>query len=144
MPNIYKLDILSPEGISYSGKVSQASFPTNSGIITVLAGHTALITKLSGGEIEIIEENGNKRYITIVGGFAEISQNEVSVIADFAIRSEEINDTKINEAKKSAEELLKQKDKISSAVAEHELQREILKLKLFEHTRKNKSKGAKY
>ena len=98
MPNFYKLDILSPEGISYSGKVSQASFPTNSGIITVLAGHTALITKLSGGEIEIIEENGNKRYITIVGGFAEISQNEVSVIADFAIRSEEINDTKINEA----------------------------------------------
>jgi hypothetical protein len=40
--------------------------------------------------------------------------------------------------------LLKRKDKISSAVAEHELQKEILKLKLFEHTRKNKSKGAKY
>lgn len=144
MPNIYKLDILSPEGISYSGNVSQASFPTNTGIITVLAGHTSLITKLSGGEIEIIEESGNKKYITIVGGFLEISQNEVSVIADFAIRSEEVDDAKINEAKKSAEELLKQKDKISSAVAEHDLQKEILKLKLFEHTRKNKSKGVKY
>ena len=144
MPNIYKLDILSPEGISYSGKVLQASFPTNAGIITVLAGHTSLITKLSGGEIEITEENGNKKYITIVGGFLEISQNEVSVIADFSIRSEEVDDAKINEAKKSAEELLKQKDKISSAVAEHELQKEILKLKLFEHMKKNKSKGAKY
>ena len=78
-----------------------------------------------------------------MGGFVEISQNEVSVIADFAIRSEEVDDAKINEAKKSAEELLKQKDKISSAIAEHDLQKEILKLKLFEHTKKNKSKGAK-
>lgn len=143
MPNIYKLDILSPEGVSYSGNVIQASFPTKSGIITVLAGHTALITKLAGGEIEIVEENGEKKYITIMGGFVEISQNEVSVIADFAIRSEEVDDAKINEAKKSAEELLKQKDKISSAIAEHDLQKEILKLKLFEHTKKNKSKGAK-
>ena len=144
MPNIYKLDILSPEGISYSGNVIQASFPTKSGIITVLAGHTALITKLAGGEIEIVEENGEKKYITIMGGFVEISQNEVSVIADFAIRSEDVDDAKINEAKKSAEELLKQKDKISSAIAEHDLQKEILKLKLFEHTKKNKSKGAKF
>jgi F-type H+-transporting ATPase subunit epsilon len=140
MANTYKLDILSPEGNVFSGEVSFATFPTMAGDITVLAGHTAIITKLSVGEV-VIDINGEKKFITIAGGFLEFSDNVASVIADFAIRSEEIDDKKIEEAKKHAQEQMAKKDKISSAVMEHDLQKAILELKFFENI---KSKNKRY
>lgn len=134
----YKLDILSPQGKVFSGDVSFATFPTTSGNITILAGHTALITKLSVGEVTI-DVNGEKSFITIAGGFLEFSDNVASVIANFAVRSEEIDDKKIEEAKKLAREQMAKKDKLSSAVMEHDLQKAILELKVFEHIKsKNK------
>jgi len=140
----YKLDILSPEGSVFSGEVTQACFPTLSGQITILAGHTALISKLSSGEVEI-EQNGEKKSIAIMGGFLEVSDNIVSVIADFAIRSDDIDEQKIQQAKQYAQEQLKKKDKVSSEFAEREFQKAILELKVFEHKKlKNKPKGAKY
>ena len=136
----YKLDILSPQGKIFSGDVSFATFPTMSGDITVLAGHTAIITKLSVGEVTI-DVNGEKKFIAIAGGFLEFSNNVASVIADFAVRSEEIDDKKIEEAKKHAREQMAKKDKLSSAVMEHDLQKAVLELKLFEHI---KSKNKRY
>lgn len=143
MANTYKLDILSPEGNIFSGDVSLAVFPTSSGIITIMAGHTALITKLSGGEIEI-EQNGERKFITITGGFLEVSANLVSVIADFAIRSEDIDDEKIAAAKKYAEEQKAKKSKVSSEIAERELQKAILSMKIMEHNKLKRKKGAKF
>ena len=140
----YKLDTLSPEGSIFSGQVTLATFPTFSGTITILAGHTALVTKLSNGEVEI-EQDGQRQYIAIMGGFLEVSENIVSVIADFAVRSDEIDEQKIQEAKKYAEEELKKKDRVSSEMAEHDLQKAILELKVFQHRKiKNKSRGVKY
>ena len=91
MTNTFKLDILSPEGSVFSGQVSLAKCPTLAGEITILAGHTSLITKLSSGEVEI-EQDGERKFIAIMGGFLEISENIVSIIADFAMRSDEIDD----------------------------------------------------
>ncbi|MEA5001078.1 MAG: ATP synthase F1 subunit epsilon [Endomicrobiaceae bacterium] len=144
MTNTFKLDILSPEGSVFSGQVSLAKCPTLAGEITILAGHTSLITKLSSGEVEI-EQDGERKFIAIMGGFLEISENIVSIIADFAMRSDEIDEQKIKEAKLYAEEQLKKKDKISSEIAEHDLQKAVLELKVFEHRKlKNKNKGVKY
>ncbi len=143
MANTYKLDILSPEGNIFSGDVSLAVFPTASGIITIMAGHTALITKLSGGEIEI-EQNGERKFITVTGGFLEVSENLVSVIADFAIRSEDIDDEKIAAAKKYAEEQKAKKHKVSSEIAERELQKAILSMKIMEHNKLKRKKGTKF
>ena len=106
----------------------------------MLAGHTAIITKLSVGEV-VIDINGEKKFITISGGFLEFSDNVASVIADFAARSEELDDKKIEEAKKHAREQMARKDKLSSAVMEHDLQKAILELKVFEHI---KSKNKRY
>ncbi|MFA7073853.1 MAG: ATP synthase F1 subunit epsilon [Endomicrobiaceae bacterium] len=144
MSNTFKLDILSPEGSVFSGQVTLAKCPTLAGEITIFAGHTALITKLSSGEVEI-EQDGERKFIAIMSGFLEVSENVVSIIADFAIRSDEIDEQKIQEAKKYAEEQLKKKDKTSSEIAEHNLQKAVLELKVFEHRRiKNKNKGVKY
>ena len=145
MANIYKLDILSPEETTFSGNVKQATFPTTSGLITILAGHTALITTLSQGDIEIEPEEGEKKSIAISGGFLEVSENMVSVVADFAVRSEDIDDNLIEKAKRYAEEQKKKKDNVNTEMAERELQKAILALKVLEHNKlKRKSKGVKY
>ncbi len=145
MANIYKLDILSPEGTTFSGNVKQATFPTTSGLITILAGHTALITTLSQGDIEIEPETGEKKSITISGGFLEVSENMVSVVADFAVRSEDIDDNLIEKAKKYADEQKQKRDNVNTEMAERELQKAIMALKVLEHNKlKRKSKGVKY
>ena len=145
MANIYKLDILSPEGNIFSGNVKQATFPTTSGLITILAGHTALITTLAQGDLEIEPETGEKKTIAISGGFLEVSDNMVSVVADFAVRSEDIDDDLIKKAKLYAEEQKKKKENVNTEMAERELQKAIMALKVLEHNKlKRKSKGVKY
>ena len=145
MANVYKLDILSPEGSVFEGMVKQATFPTSSGLITILAGHNALITTLSQGDIEIVQENEDKKSITVSGGFLEVSENMVSIVADFAVRSEEIDDKLIEKAKQYADEQKKKKENVNSELAERELQKAIMALKVLEHNKlKRKSKGVKY
>ena len=118
MANVYKLDILSPEGSVFSGNVKQATFPTTSGLITILAGHTALITTLAQGDLEIVPETGENKTIAISGGFLEVSENMVSVVADFAVRSEDIDDNLIEKAKRYADEQKKKKENVNNEMGE--------------------------
>ena len=100
---VFNLEIISPEGRIYKDIVTEVILPTTSGEITVLPNHAPLFTKISEGEMTIIKEN-EKSFITISGGFLEISENKVNVLADYAIRSDKIEEEKILEAKKKAEE----------------------------------------
>ncbi|GAB1401732.1 F0F1 ATP synthase subunit epsilon [Elusimicrobiota bacterium] len=143
MTKLFKLDILSPEGSVFSGEVSQMTLPTETGILTILADHADIITKLSSGQVEI-EHEGERRFIAIMGGFLEISNNVASIIADFAVRSDELDEQKIQKAKEYAEEQLKKKDKLASAINERDLQKAILELKFFDKTKiKNRNRGSK-
>ena len=145
MANTYKLDILSPQGSAFSGNVISATFPTTSGLITILAAHTALITVLSAGDLEIEQDNGERKTIAVSGGFLEVSDNIVSVIASFAVRSEDIDDDLIEKAKLYAEEQKKKKAHINSEIFEKDLQKAIMALKVLEHNKlKKRNKGVKY
>lgn len=132
------LEILSPEGEVYKDEVDEAILPTIEGEITILPNHASIFTKLSDGEI-IIKKDGKKYYIAITGGFIEVNKNKVNVLADYAVRSEEIESKKAEEAKKKAEELIRQKEKINEvdfALAEKDLRKSILELKISEKLRK--------
>ena len=145
MANVYKLDILSPQGSAFGGDVISATFPTTSGLITILAGHTALITVLSAGDIEIEQAGGERKTIAVSGGFLEVSDNTVSVIANFAVRSEDIDDDLIEKAKLYAEEQKKKKSQVNSEIFEKDLQKAIMALKVLEHNKlKKRNKGVKY
>ena len=104
-----------------------------------------MITTLAQGDIEIEPENGEKKSITISGGFLEVSENMVSIVADFAVRSEDIDDDLIEKAKRYADEQRKKKENVNTEMAERELQKAIMALKVLEHNKlKRKSKGVKY
>jgi F-type H+-transporting ATPase subunit epsilon len=137
---VFTLEIISPEGSIYKDIVSEVILPTTTGEITVLPGHAPLFTKLSDGEILVKKEKQNIS-IAISGGFLEISENKVNVLANYAVRSEEIEMKKIAEAKAKAEEALKQtKDKEGLIAAEKDLKKYAMELKIAERLKKRSKK----
>jgi F-type H+-transporting ATPase subunit epsilon len=125
----FGIEILSPQGIIFKGGIRFASFPTANGIIVVLPGHERLVTKLKYGEI-IFESRDGVKKITIIGGFAEITNKNINVIAEFAINSDETNKHKIQQAVKLAKEMKeKRKNFVDMSVIETELKKSVAELK---------------
>jgi F-type H+-transporting ATPase subunit epsilon len=102
--NNFGIEILSPQGLIFKGDICSASFPTANGIITVLPGHERVVTNLKHGEIILKFSYGIKK-IVIAGGFAEIINKNINVIAEFAANSDEANKYRIEQAIKLAEEM---------------------------------------
>jgi F-type H+-transporting ATPase subunit epsilon len=127
--NNFGIEILSPQGLVFKGEIFSVSFPTANGIITVLPGHEGLVTNLKHGEIILDSTNGVKK-ITIVGGFAEITNKNINVIAEFAANSDETNKHKIEQAVKLAKEMKeKRKNFVDMSVIETELKKSVTELK---------------
>lgn len=128
--NNFYLEVLSPDGIQFSGDIESVSLPTALGEITVLPHHVSLSTKLAEGEVKIV--SGSKTtYIAVGGGFFEFSNNRGEILSDFAIRAESIELAKAEERKREAEaKLSEKKDTFDTKIIEKELQRSILELKI--------------
>lgn len=130
------LEIVSPEGVTYTGEIDELIINTTQGEIAILPHHANLFTKLAEGEA-VIKSHGKETSVLITGGFLEIQNNKVSVISDYAVTAESVELAKIESAKKRAEEILS--GKIANedfTLAEKELQRSILALKVAEKMRK--------
>ncbi|MCL1972817.1 MAG: ATP synthase F1 subunit epsilon [Endomicrobia bacterium] len=127
--NKFELEILSPQGSAFKGEILSVSLPTASGIITVLSGHTNLVTKLSAGEIVISYKNGEKR-VTVTDGFVEIFDNTVNIVTNFAVQSDDENRQKIEQAMKLANDMKNRKrDIVDSAAMESQLQKAVHELR---------------
>jgi F-type H+-transporting ATPase subunit epsilon len=130
------LEIISPEGITFTGAVPSVSLPALNGRITVLPHHAPLFTKLEEGEIEF-KVNGRDNTIVIFGGFLEVKDNRVHVLSDYAVRAESIQIAKSEERKRMAEQKLK--DKLNNeefAIADKDLRISLLELKIADKIRK--------
>ena len=127
-----KVEIITPEKISYSEDADQVSLPTAEGEITVLPGHIPLVTQLLPGELTL--KKGNQ-YIVMAagGGFAEITGKKVSIATDLAQRPEEIDERVAEEARKRAEQALTERERLSEeefAVTAANLQKALAQLKI--------------
>ncbi len=127
---MFELSILSPEGQIFAETVDEVLLPTDKGEIAVLQNHTPLFSKLSQGTVTI-KKGGKVHVIAILGGFLEIKNGVVTILSDYAINAENIEIAKANEAKKRAEEYLKDKQSTADLImAEKELQKSLLELKV--------------
>ncbi|MBI3093218.1 MAG: ATP synthase F1 subunit epsilon [Candidatus Levybacteria bacterium] len=133
------LEIVTPEKIVLSEEIDQLTAPTTTGEITVLPKHVGLLTKIISGELTI-KKGAKTEFFAITGGFLEVEKDKITILADYAVRSEEIEVAKAIEAQKQAEKLMKDaKEKASEkdfALAESELRRAILELKVAHRRRK--------
>ena len=132
-------EIISPEKVVYKEEVEEVILPTSVGQIAILPNHISLFTKIASGEI-IIKKDGKEHYIAVTGGFLEVRNNNVSILADYAVRSEDVEVTKAIEAQKRAEKIIKESGEKASqkdfAIAQAEFLRAILELKVASRRRK--------
>lgn len=136
------LEIITPEKVVFKEEVDEVVLPTPNGQIGILPNHVNLFTKVSEGEL-IIKVKGKEQFLAITGGFLEISNNKITILADYAVRAEEIEVQKAIEAQKRAEELLKKsKEQLSEkdfAIASAELRRSITQLQVARRRRAPKN-----
>ncbi|HML13279.1 MAG TPA: F0F1 ATP synthase subunit epsilon [Xanthobacteraceae bacterium] len=90
MPDAFHFDLVSPERMVFSGEVEQVDVPGTEGDFGVLAHHAPLIAMLKPG-ILTIRGAGEPRRIVVVGGFAEINRQGLTVLADMAMPVEDFD-----------------------------------------------------
>ena len=101
-----QVDVVSAEAEVFSGQAEFVSLPGESGELGILPGHTPLITRIKPGAVRI--QNGqNEELVFVAGGILEVQPNKITVLADTAIRGNDLDETRALEAKARAEENLK-------------------------------------
>lgn len=102
----------------FEGTVKMLIAPGREGEIGVLAGHTPLITLLKPGVLRLLFETGAEEVVYVSGGVLEVQPNSVMVLADAAERAANLDEAKIAEARRAAEQLLaNQSDSLQTTAA---------------------------
>ncbi|MDQ3239378.1 MAG: ATP synthase F1 subunit epsilon [bacterium] len=125
------LDIVTPEKLVISeSEISFVGVDTIDGRIGILPKHIALYAPLEQGEL-VYKKNGQEFFVAIHGGFIEIAQDKVTILADDASHADEINEALVEEARQKAQEVMN--NKVSGeefALAEAQMRRALLELKI--------------
>jgi F-type H+-transporting ATPase subunit epsilon len=131
------VSVITPQAQIYSGEADEVLIPTVKGEIGVLPNHIPLLTQIEPGELQVIN-NGKAQSIAIMGGYAEIGNNQINILGDFAIRAEDIEIAKVEQAKQKAEK--QRQEKVSQqdmATIEADLRRSLLELKVAERRKRS-------
>ena len=94
--NKFNFELVTPEQVLVSGEVQSVSIPGVEGNMTVLADHAPVATAIRPGYLEVQETGKSERYF-LSGGFVEISQKEVIILAETAILGSELSSNIIAE-----------------------------------------------
>lgn len=103
-----KLKIVTPEGVIYTESILSVTIPGKAGELGVLPGHIPLATQIIAGEL-VVQLKDKTSYLAVGDGFAEITPTLVTVLTDMFIDQKDIDTATVEEAKRKAEERLKQK-----------------------------------
>lgn len=124
------LQIITPEKIVYADEVSEVVVPTVDGEIAILPNHINLLTQVNPGEL-IIKKGTSTESLAVTGGFLEINNNKINILADYAIKAQDIREASALEAKKRAEQVMSEKGTEKDfKIAQGELIKAILELRV--------------
>jgi len=122
------LDIISQEKQLLSQDVDMVLVPSNMGQVGILPGHISLFASLEEGELIIITGSTHDVF-AVTGGFLDVNQDQVTILANSAIRAKDINIKKVEEAKIKAQKTMKnQLSDRDYKIAEADLRKAILEL----------------
>jgi F-type H+-transporting ATPase subunit epsilon len=103
MPDL-TLEIATPERLLLREQVTEAEVPGIEGYLGILPGHAALISELAPGTLRYVA-GGKTVFLAVLGGFVEVRDDKVRVLADAAFRKEEIDVEKARTDLKNAQDL---------------------------------------
>jgi F-type H+-transporting ATPase subunit epsilon len=102
MANTLKLEIVTPEATVYSEDVEMVTLPGVEGEMGIFPMHVPLMTQLVSGALAV-RKGGQDFFLAVGDGFVEITSERVSILTDMAIKAENIDEAKAEEARKRAE-----------------------------------------
>ena len=100
------VDIVSAEGEIHSGDAQMVYAPAKMGEIGIAPRHAPLLTALKPGEIRVEDTDGEEHFYYITGGMLEVQPFQVTVLADTALRGDELDEAAALAAQQEAEKAL--------------------------------------
>lgn len=138
---VLQLEIVTQEKLLLQKEVTAVTAVTLLGEITVLPGHIPLFTKLDTGELRYRQQNSDEvGSYAVSGGFMDVNpEGKVTILADYALRSDDINEALAAKAKQEAQEAMKNKQSERNfKLAEASLKKALNELNI---ARRRKSKS---
>lgn len=140
MANTIHVDVVSAEEEIFSGEAEFVALPGEAGELGIYPRHIPLITRIKPGAVRIkVPGQSEDEFVFVAGGILEVQPDSVTVLADTAIRGNDLDEAKASEAKRLAEEALVNKDaKIDYATAQAELSQAIAQLAAIQRLRQKR------
>jgi len=130
MAHTLKLEIVTPEAKTYSEDVEMVTLPGVEGEMGILPMHVPLLTQIVPGEI-IARKNGRDFLLAVGEGFVEVTGDRVAIMTDMAIKAENIDEAKAEEARQRAQARLAEKlDDEEAALVSAALAHSLAQLKV--------------
>jgi F-type H+-transporting ATPase subunit epsilon len=130
MANTLHVDVVSAEEQIYSGEAEFVVLPGIAGELGIYPRHTPLFTQIRPGAVRIkVPNQAQEELVFVQGGFLEVQPHVVTVLADTAIRAQDLDEKAALEAKRAAEDAMQHKtSKEEIAIAEAELSSALAQL----------------
>ena len=139
--NTIQCDIVSAQDEIWSGQAAQVFAAGVSGDLGIYPRHTPLITQLKPGPVRVVDAEGNEQFFFCGGGIIEVQPHIVTVLADTAMRGEDIDAAAAEKAKEEAERALADRSEaMEVAEAQAKLAEAIAQLQALEQLRKKVSR----
>jgi F-type H+-transporting ATPase subunit epsilon len=148
MATTLHVDVVSAEESIFSGEARFVALPGENGELGILPRHTPLITRIRPGAVRIQraqpdKDGSEEEFVFVAGGILEVQPGVVTVLADTAIRGHDLDEAKATEAKKLAEEAMKNaKSDIDLAAAQGEFAAMAAQLAAIQKLRKKEGRSA--
>ena len=101
-----QVDIVSAEGEIHSGDAAMVFAPASMGEVGIAPRHAPMLTTLKPGEVRVQDADGNEEVFYITGGMLEVQPNRVTVLADTALRGDQLDEAAALAAQQDAEKAL--------------------------------------
>ncbi len=139
MPLRVHVDVVSAEELIFSGETDFAVFPGEVGELGIYPRHAPLLTRIKPGTVRLkIPDREEYELVYVSGGVLEVQPTLITLLADTAIRAHDLDEAKSIEARRHAEEALKNRETdVSYASAEAELAQAVAQLQTIKKIRKH-------
>ena len=132
------IDIVSAEAEIYSGTVEVVVAPAIMGEVGIYPRHTQMMTPLKPGEVRVTKQGGEEESFYVSGGMLEVQPHCVTVLSDTCVRAHDLDEAAVLEAKKAAEQSLKDRDsEMELAEAQAKLAEAVAQLQAIQRMKKS-------
>ena len=141
MPMTLHVDIVSAEAAIYSGLAEYVIAPAEMGEVGIYPRHTPLLSRLKPGSVRIkAPDRAEEDLIYVSGGILEVQPGVITILSDTAMRGADLDEARVLEAKRQAEEPMKNRtSSMDYARAQAELAEAVAQLQAIQKLRKVRS-----